>query len=148
MHIRLDSNGSLLEYPVLNLRARFPNVSLPADLSIPNNLPAGYGYVQETSPPSCAWDEVVVEGTPVPVGGSWVQVWEVSPAPDAEKEQRTNSKAVEVRNTRNNKLAQSDWTQLADAQVNKELWSTYRQALRDVTTQQGFPWDVSWPVEP
>jgi hypothetical protein len=35
---------------------------------------------------------------------------------------------------------------LSDAQ--KTAWTTYRQALRDITDQQGFPWDVQWPTKP
>jgi Phage tail assembly chaperone protein len=35
---------------------------------------------------------------------------------------------------------------LTDAPVNKAAWATYRQALRDVTAQTGFPWTVEWPV--
>ena len=27
-------------------------------------------------------------------------------------------------------------------------WGTYRQALRDVTEQQGYPWDPQWPTKP
>ncbi len=32
--------------------------------------------------------------------------------------------------------------------VDPQLWTTYRQALRDVPTQQGFPRDINWPPEP
>ena len=56
--------------------------------------------------------------------------------------------AVVVRNSRGQKLADSDWTQVADAPVDKAVWATYRQALRDVTAQSGFPWTITWPVEP
>lgn len=56
--------------------------------------------------------------------------------------------ASAVRKTRGEKLAQSDWTQVADAPVDKEAWATYRQALRDITTQTGFPWEVTWPDAP
>ena len=56
--------------------------------------------------------------------------------------------ASAVRKTRGDKLAQSDWTQVADAPVDKEAWATYRQALRDITTQTGFPWEVTWPDAP
>jgi Phage tail assembly chaperone protein len=35
---------------------------------------------------------------------------------------------------------------LSDAQ--KTAWATYRQALRDITLQQAYPWNVSWPVKP
>lgn len=53
-----------------------------------------------------------------------------------------------VRDDRNKRLADCDWTQLPDAPVDGTAWATYRQALRDVTSQPGFPWDVTWPDEP
>lgn len=56
--------------------------------------------------------------------------------------------ASAVRKTRGDKLAQSDWTQVADAPVDKEAWATYRQALRDISTQTGFPWEITWPDAP
>jgi hypothetical protein len=56
--------------------------------------------------------------------------------------------AKSVRTSRGDKLKDSDWTQVADAPVNKASWATYRQALRDVTDQEGFPWAIDWPVNP
>lgn len=53
-----------------------------------------------------------------------------------------------VRLARNKKLADCDWTQLADSTADKPAWAIYRQALRDVTAQAGFPWNVTWPTEP
>ena len=56
-------------------------------------------------------------------------------------------KAVEIRSQRNQRLKDSDWTQVADAPVDKAAWAAHRQALRDISTQTGFPWDVEWPTE-
>ena len=56
--------------------------------------------------------------------------------------------ATSVRKQRAEKLSETDWTQLTDAPVNSALWATYRQALRDVPTQEGFPWEVTWPTQP
>lgn len=56
--------------------------------------------------------------------------------------------ASAVRKNRGEKLADCDWTQVADAPVDKAVWATYRQALRDVTSQEGFPWTVNWPSKP
>jgi hypothetical protein len=53
-----------------------------------------------------------------------------------------------VRNQRNQLLAQSDWTQLADATVDKAAWAAYRAALRAIPQQVGFPDNVQWPVQP
>jgi hypothetical protein len=53
-----------------------------------------------------------------------------------------------IRSTRNQMLSESDWTQLEDSPVDKAAWATYRQALRDVPAQEGFPWTVQWPEKP
>lgn len=66
----------------------------------------------------------------------------------AYKAQKDAEQAKSVREQRTTKLAECDWTQLADAPVDKAAWATYRQALRDVTKQAGFPWDIEWPVAP
>ena len=56
--------------------------------------------------------------------------------------------AQAIRQQRNQKLKDTDWTQVADAPVSQLTWATYRQALRDVPSQTGFPWDVQWPIQP
>ena len=57
-------------------------------------------------------------------------------------------KAAEVRTQRNAKLAETDWTQIADATADKQAWATYRQALRNISTQAEFPNNVTWPDAP
>lgn len=52
---------------------------------------------------------------------------------------------------RNGLLSISDWTQLSDVTMSTEKvqeWKTYRQALRDITNQEGFPREIIWPVKP
>jgi len=56
--------------------------------------------------------------------------------------------AEDAREQRNSLLAASDWTQVADAPVDQAAWATYRQALRDVPQQAGFPDNVAWPDKP
>lgn len=53
-----------------------------------------------------------------------------------------------IREQRNQMLKDTDWTQVLDAPVDQAAWTIYRQALRDVTTQTGFPWNVVWPTKP
>jgi len=64
------------------------------------------------------------------------------------KASKDAEQAKSVRASRDEKLKDCDWTQVADAPVDKAVWATYRQALRDVTTQTGFPWTVTWPDAP
>jgi len=65
-----------------------------------------------------------------------------------EQAEEVNSQALRIRSQRNTMLAQCDWTQIDDSPVNKEDWATYRQALRDIPQQEGFPWEVQWPNQP
>jgi hypothetical protein len=57
--------------------------------------------------------------------------------------------AIDARFTRNNLLRESDWTQVLDVpEATRILWLSYRQALRDISDQAGFPLNINWPVPP
>ena len=69
----------------------------------------------------------------------------------AYKAQKDAAQAESVRSQRTQLLKDSDWTQLDDTpfdNAKKMAWSNYRQALRDIPDQAGFPWDIQWPVKP
>lgn len=56
-----------------------------------------------------------------------------------------------IRQRRNQLLEKSDWTQLSDSPLTKDkktAWKTYRQALRDITKQDGFPLNIVFPQMP
>ena len=63
-------------------------------------------------------------------------------------EREAEQKANEARTQRDALLAETDWTQVADAPVDAQAYAEYRQALRDVPEQIGFPSDVTWPQIP
>ena len=56
--------------------------------------------------------------------------------------------AEAIRQDRDYLLASCDWTQTADAPVDQVEWQDYRQALRDIPQQAGFPTDITWPTKP
>lgn len=59
--------------------------------------------------------------------------------------------AKSVRTQRDAKLAESDWrvTKALESNLPQDFeWAAYRQALRDITSQPGFPWTIDWPVNP
>jgi hypothetical protein len=94
------------------------------------------------------------------IGGKWHTKYVLGPvftdnedATAAEQEaaykaRKDAEQAKSVRDDRNKRLTETDWTQVADAPVDKAVWATYRQALRDVPSQAGFPWDIQWPTQP
>lgn len=62
-----------------------------------------------------------------------------------------DDQAAAIRAERNAMLATCDWTMLPDAPLSAAQiasWQSYRQALRDLTDQAGFPATVVWPVAP
>ena len=65
--------------------------------------------------------------------------------------QKDATQAESVRSQRTQLLKDSDWTQLDDTpfdNAKKMAWANYRQALRDIPDQAGFPWDIQWPTQP
>ncbi len=81
------------------------------------------------------------------VEGSWeiADIYAIEQAHFLAKEAKGN----EVRAERDKLLAESDWTQLPDVVLsNKEDWTKYRQDLRDISKQEGFPYSVVFPTKP
>jgi len=131
-----------------DIRSAFKNISFPRELTDKVLESVGVLPITQVSKPDHDHTKNVTEGAPVLQDGKWVQVWKITDALAEEIEQRTEAQADSVRAERNAKLSASDWTQVADAPVDKQAWADYRQALREVPDQAGFPWSVEWPEQP
>lgn len=146
----LASNGNAEKYPytIGQLLKDNPQTSFPSNLS--DTLLAAWNVypVAPTPQPTADHMSNVAEVTPTLIDGSWIQTWSLTAATPEEIEERTVKQVAAVRADRNRRLSASDWTQLPDAPVDATAWAAYRQALRDVTAQAGFPWDVTWPAPP
>ena len=128
-----------------HIRAENPNVSFPEIFQPP---PEYVSVLPVDRPAHDPITQGVREGAPVKMGDHWNQSWEVYALSNEVIRANREAKANEVRGERNAKLDGSDWTQVIDAKVDQAAWAVYRQALRDITQQSGFPYDVVWPVEP
>ena len=150
MYVKV-SNGVVETYPysIGQLRKDNPTISFPK--SPDNALLARWGVfpVQPQNPP--AFNQATQNCNrvnPTLQNGVWVETWSVTAASADEVNRRNQEMSAQVRAQRDSLLAQSDWTQVADAPVDKTAWATYRQGLRDITAQAGFPWSVTWPTKP
>jgi hypothetical protein len=144
-------DGKPTGHPVLesNFKQLFPSTSFPAFLTPSDVEPFGFGMYDFTLQPTPGKYQKVVDADPVKdAQGIWRQAWAVVDKDNEEKAAEDDVKAAQMRQERNSKLAASDWTQLADSTADKAAWATYRQALRDITAQAGFPWTIDWPVAP
>ena len=65
----------------------------------------------------------------------------------AYKAMKDAEQAKSVREDRNKRLSETDWRFRSDMTPSQE-WKDYCQALRDITTQPGFPWTIEWPEQP
>lgn len=85
----------------------------------------------------------------VEMGGKWYTKYSVADMDDEAKVSADAQQAKSVREDRNRRLSDTDWTQGKDIPDNVSgVWVAYRQTLRDVPTQSGFPWEVTWPAKP
>lgn len=142
MFVKLtEGSPSHFPYTTGDLCRDHPGTSFPENLT--NDLLADFDVypVKQVAAPAFNSDTHKVRQWVELVDQEWTHVWSLVQLP----EQRA---AENVRADRNRRLINCDWTQLPDAPVDAAAWATYRQGLRDISNQTGFPWDVQWPEEP
>lgn len=145
------TNGAVDKFPytVGQLRHDNPNTSFPKQ--IPDETLLEFGMVPVTEVPAPEFDPMThfAEWGPVPVlqEGAWVVLPTVREYSEDQLAERAAAKASEVRSQRDKLLAETDWMALSDVVMSPEM-ATYRQALRDISDQVGFPHTVEWPVKP
>lgn len=143
----VNSNGQIVKSG--DYRAIFPNTSFRATGPSDEFLAENGAMRLEGWKPHDEDTEKLVQCSPYIENGR-VYVVKVEPISQADIDSKNQIKADEVRTERNSRLAESDWTQLPDAlaSVDARAWASYRQQLRNITEQSGFPWNVEWPVKP
>jgi len=144
-------NGQPIGYPIAedNFRQLFPYTSFPTYFTANAVEPLGYGIYDFSGAPDVGRYEKAVEVVPVRNEyGIWRQTYAILPMDNVEKQEVDAQQAASVRAERNRRLTACDWTQLADAPVDNLVWAVYRQNLRDVPNQPGFPVTIIWPTQP
>ena len=137
------ANGEVDQFPytIGNLRRDNPQTSFPKQ--IPNSILQSYEVYEVTELDKPAYDPLVqtlVRGTPVYNNDRWKVSYTTANKSDADAE-------AAVRNRRDTLLAETDWMALSDVTMSSDM-TTYRQALRDIPAQAGFPSSVTWPTKP
>ena len=95
--------------------------------------------------PTKYWSDLERIVIDVPVGFNGVH----SPVEEIVKELTIDELSIKEKNNRKLLLTLSDWTQTSDIpKATKDLWVPYRQELRDITLQAGFPTNIIWPMQP
>ena len=163
MQVRIRETGAVMYES--EFRALHPNTSMPQQLSeeLLNDFGADVVFEGPQASGGTVYQYSQAQGVEQ-IDGKWYTKYVLGPTfidtvvdgvtttalqhETAYKAQKDAEQAKNVRATRDAKLAECDWTQVADAPVDKATWATYRQALRDVTAQEGFPWTVTYPEKP
>jgi len=146
MELRNKETGAVITES--EFRAAFPNTSFPEQLTVGLIGDMGFDVVLEGPQAQPTRYQTAFRDGVEEINGKWFTKYSVTDMDDETKAAKDAEQAKSMRVTRNAKLAESDWTQLADSPENKAAWATYRQALRDIPTQAGFPWEVQWPTQP
>jgi len=146
MEIRIRSTGQVMYEG--EFRASHPNTSFPPQLTAELLDSMGADVVLEGPQAQPTRYQVGFRDGVEQVDGKWYTKYSVADMDQETKDALDAQQAALIRSQRTQKLAESDWTQVADAPVDKAAWAVYRQGLRDVTAQTGFPWEVTWPAQP
>jgi hypothetical protein len=145
MQIRIRDTGAVVQeygFRLLHSNTSFSALSAEildafnADLLLQGSIPTPTRY------------QTVAEDGVVQIEGKWYTKYSVADMDAEAIAAKDTEQAKAIRSQRTDKLKDSDWTQVTDAPVNKAAWATYRQSLRDITAQPGFPWDTQWPDAP
>jgi len=138
----IKREDGLKQYSIVELKRDNPNTSFPKDVSSETLT------MYDVYPASLAERPVIDSITHVTLEGDWhwvedeyVQSWLVEKRPIEDVEKSLRSK-------RNELLSDCDYTQLNDFTGDKEAWVKYRQELRDLPEQEGFPYDYVIPESP
>lgn len=157
----IDNNTGKL-YSRKEVISLFPNVSLPSKWTNAtlNFLNISELITEEKPEVNNPVQKAVLQDPVKNEEGIWVRSWSIENIYTSDEfntqEQYEahhlqlieDNLSLSVREQRNDLLTSSDWTQIADAPVDQAAWATYRQALRDIPLQAGFPNTVNWPIEP
>jgi hypothetical protein len=151
----LIQDGAVKQYPysLYNIKLANPNTSFPSAVSDATMAEYGAMRVYFSTQPELTDTQVLEEDTPVFSNEDqrWTQVLRVRDMTAEEVTSRNDAQAAQVRAQRDAKLAETDWIVTKNLELNANIpgaWEVYRQALRDVPTQAGFPWTITWPVQP
>jgi hypothetical protein len=147
-------NGQPIGYPIAedNFRQLFPYTSFPTYFTANTVEPLGYGIYDFSGTPDVGRYEKAVEVVPVRNEyGIWRQTYAILPMDDVEKQEVDAQQAISVRAERNRRIAATDWRVVKALEDGNGLdfdLAVYRQALRDIPEQPGFPLNITWPEMP
>lgn len=111
---------------------------MPAGFPFPSPDPTPQeGQVAVVIPDNLSWQ--CVDAVTLSENGDWIFT---------ENQDTKDQYLRGLRQERNNRLAECDWTQLTDAPVNREAWAAYRQNLRDLPDVTVNPASPIWPEKP
>jgi len=147
MEIRIRTTGDVVNHA--QFRALHPNTSFPPVLT--EELLDGFDAdpVLNGAMPNATRYQIIARDGVEQVNGKWYSKYVAVDMSEEAKAAHDAAQAAATRATRNNRLKDSDWSQGKDISDSVSTpWATYRQELRDVPQQSGFPWDVTWPAQP
>jgi len=147
MYLRIINNITTYPYSLEKLREDNPRNSFPSEMTESVMTEFNIFEVKQTPKPN-DYTKNILEGTPILIDGVYYQNWEETQANQSEINSRIEIKWQEIREIRNELLKDCDWTQLGDISAGlKTIWQSYRQQLRDITTQTN-PFSIVWPAKP
>jgi hypothetical protein len=147
---RVKSTGEIKSQG--EVRSMYPNTSFPSQWTPALVEELGLDQIFESpTPTTTRYQAAFKDGVEQDAQGRWLWKWSISEMDDDAKAAKDAEQAKAVRATRDGKLAECDWVVIKNLELNQNIpgvWEVYRQGLRDVPAQAGFPYDITWPEKP
>tara|TARA_B100000131_G_scaffold309401_1_gene339832 strand:+ start:524 stop:982 length:459 start_codon:yes stop_codon:yes gene_type:complete len=145
----IDGAVSKYPYDVTQLRYDNPGTSFPRIVSDEMLKEWNVFPVTEEDEPSYVprLQNCVKNSEPTLDGSDWKISWTISDKTGNEQAEYQISLESEVRTDRNKRLDETDWWAVSDRTMTNEQ-TEYRDLLRKVPEQTGFPFDITWPTKP
>jgi len=148
MYIKVTNDQIQSNYSIDDLKRDNPNISFPENIS--DQILADFGVfrcIELASPDYNSRTHRLVTQQPTLVDGVWTVSRIAVQKDQAQIDLENTQKEKSIRDQRNRLLSETDWRFRSDMNPSQE-WKDYCQALRDVPSQDGFPWTIIWPTQP
>lgn len=155
MFVKLNNNNEIEKYPYTleMFREENKNKSLPRffnDLFLASNniYPVG----EDIKPEYDLINQKLVKAeTPIFKDEKWITEWNIISKSQEEIDYEYNQLSTAARQKRDMLLASCDWVTAKAFETSTPIpqeWVSYRQSLRNISSQTSFPYNVSWPEKP
>lgn len=153
LYVKTDENLNIIVYPynIANLSKDYPQTSFSENIDLESLSELNIYVVEPFEFPKVETNKKLIHTNPILENGIWKQQFYITDKTEEEIVSEYTMRSKNIRQKRNKLLLESDWVVAKAYELGTEVpqeWKEYRQALRDIPSQENFPFEVVFPQFP